>query len=424
MAKTIGKLSRMEIFRYILLFLYFLSISAFRLGEGFDAAFVRVIFVAIMFFSIFRKKKMIIYGIFVWAVIFWVFYFLSALWASNASDTLSNVALAIQILGLFIFIPTYITDKKSMNIVLKLLLCSLVCTAFILLAKTPLSDFGTVRLGEAIGLNPNAFGLRMAIGAIIALYLFHIEDKTNKFHRILFLVTILVLFGFALLSGSKKALVAIILGLIGCELLLAKGIKVVMKIIGISLAIFALFVLIFSNQQFYDIIGFRLEKTFYTLTDQASSKYTDRSLEERRFYIERAINLFKRYPIAGYGGNNFRTYMGEINYSHVAYSHNNYVELLSTLGIIGFFIYYSLWVVALYWLIKIFLYEKKKDGCSPATVLFLTMLVILLVLDYGMVGYCSEFNMLVFCLIYLYAWSRKKTIVKIQSEREKYAIES
>ena len=93
----------MDFFRYILLFLYFLSISAFRLGEGFDGAFVRVIFVAIMFFSLFGRGKVVFYGIFGWSVVFWFFYFLSAFWASDAGDTFSIVAIVIQILGLFLF---------------------------------------------------------------------------------------------------------------------------------------------------------------------------------------------------------------------------------------------------------------------------------------------------------------------------------
>lgn len=65
----------------------------------------------------------------------------------------------------------------------------------------------------------------------------------------------------------------------------------------------------------------------------------DSSTRFRLLFIVWAFDLFKEYPLTGIGLDNFKTVYGEDFYSH-----NNYVELLSTLGLVGFFAYYYFFI--------------------------------------------------------------------------------
>ena len=398
------KMSKMEIFRYILLFLYFLSICAFRSGVGFDDIFTKVIFVVIAFFSIFQKNKIVVYIVLIWNICFWAFFLASSLWAADANDTLVRIGAAIQTVGIFWFLPTYIKDKKTLVLVLRILLLALVSTAIILLVRTPIESFGVERLGTSIGMNANELGLKMAVGALILIYLAHEKKDKTLFQKILYVLIGILFFTLTLFSGSKKALFALIIGTIVYEILMAKGMKVILKIIYACLGIAIILFLLFNIPQLYNVLGRRIEATFTTLEGNADSHSVDRSLVERQFYIDRGIELFDEQPLLGYGGNNFIEYMEEINYYHVAYSHNNYVELLSTLGIVGFIIYYSFWVFMGWRMIKMCVQKMKKKQKDPLLILFIILFVAFLILDYAMVSYDSSFHMVLLCMMYMYCY--------------------
>lgn len=394
---NIRKIKTINIF-YIFLFLYLIAISAYQLGTGFDAIFVRTTFVLLVAITIILGKKIVITKQIKWCVVFWGFYFLSVIWAKNPNDTMYYVNNFIQILGIFICFPIMIKDEKSINTTLKLIIGSLLYTCVLLVIRTPQSEWGTERIGEAIGLNPNGLGMRLAIGFIACIYFLHYKtsndtNQRSKMALIFYSISAIIFIVVAMFTGSKKALLMIILGFVSYELIISKGWKIFLKSLIIVVFLCFMTYLIFNNEMLYTVIGRRIEKTILTLQGTTISRDVDGSLEERAFFIEKAIDLFKDYPILGYGGNNFVTYMREISYSHIAYSHNNYVELLSTLGIIGFTIYYYMWGKTLITLSIDYLRNK-----SGQTLFFLITIFILLILDYANVSYISEFNIILLAL--------------------------
>ena len=391
---NIRKIKTINIF-YIFLFLYLIAISAYQLGTGFDAIFVRITFVLLVAITIILEKKIVITKQIKWCTVFWGFYFLSVIWAKNPNDTMYYVNNFIQILGIFICFPIMIKDEKSINTTLKLIIGSLLYTCVLLMIRTPQSEWGTERIGEAIGLNPNGLGMRLAIGFIACIYFLHYKtsNNTNKRSKMAYSISAIIFIVVAMFTGSKKALLMIILGFASYELIISKGWKFFLKSLIIIVFLCFMIYLIFNNEMLYKVIGRRIEKTVLTIQGTAVNQDVDGSLEERTFYIEKAIDLFKDYPILGYGGNNFVTYMREISYSHVAYSHNNYVELLSTLGIVGFTIYYYMWGKTLINLFFNYLRNKSRQ-----TLFFIITILILLILDYANVSYISEFNVIFLAL--------------------------
>ena len=64
------------------------------------------------------------------------------------------------------------------------------------------------------------------------------------------------------------------------------------------------------------------------------------------------------------------------------YSHNNYWQILSELGLIGFLIYFSMYVYCVVIFLRAYFVEKRK-----ISVLFITAITMMIVLDSGIISY-------------------------------------
>lgn len=390
---------------FLLLF-FLISVTAFRLNVvvAFSA------FILILIYAIFSDLKIEITGILKWGIIFWGYYIFSILWSNNISDTLEYLPAIVYEIGILIFLPKLLKSKYDVSETIKILFYSLAFSAILTLVLTPISQFGTERMGTVLNLNANVFGFRMALGSLLSYYLLKSRSKTNSKKDIFnFIVLIIFFFLFSLLSlysGSKKALLFFVGGIVIYEFLISKGFKKLLKILVLCICIMSIFYVIFHNDRLYNVIGFRIEKMLITITGNNTVQTTDKSYLERQFYKDTAIQLFKKKPIFGNGGNSFVTYIRSIGYSHVAYSHNNYTELLCTLGIIGLIIYYSYWIkvfISLFWIFK----NSSEKFDKRLSLLFLVILFMLLVLDYGCVSYIVEFNIFLLCLFDVYVRAKK-----------------
>ncbi|NLE04471.1 MAG: hypothetical protein GX638_06695, partial [Crenarchaeota archaeon] len=79
----------------------------------------------------------------------------------------------------------------------------------------------------------------------------------------------------------------------------------------------------------------------------------------------------------GYGLDCFRHIQGSYN----TYTHNNFIELLISGGIIGFALYYINYIIAL---TKAYFTGKKGD---PILMLMITIMLVILVNEYALVTY-------------------------------------
>lgn len=109
----------------------------------------------------------------------------------------------------------------------------------------------------------------------------------------------------------------------------------------------------------------------------------DHSSWLRGQYVEIGLELFEKSPFFGIGIDNARlTTRTLFGYDH--YLHNNFVELLAGVGIIGFFCYYSMYFYIIRNMLK-YMYTKDRE----LSICFV-IIVILLAMDYGMVSYYAK----------------------------------
>ena len=124
---------------------------------------------------------------------------------------------------------------------------------------------------------------------------------------------------------------------------------------------------------------------------------------------------FIEHPLIGCGIGNSRYIVGEA-LGKFTYFHNNFIELLASVGIFGFISYYSIYAYLLWNLYKIFI----KDNNTKALILFVILLVQLM-LDFGMVSYYSKMTYVYFALGAAEIYIKKKK--DEDKELEKYKMD-
>lgn len=199
---------------------------------------------------------------------------------------------------------------------------------------------GTYRLGSQSGWNSNSIALYFATLSIVTIY-FIFEKTKNKKYNILSYVTQSIMI---LLTGSKKGLVLLILPLIALIFIRAKGTKLFKRLIWAVIILGIVLYIVFKVPFFYNVIGSRIESMLGTLGVISGNYGYSASTEERTGMIKKGFEMFPVHPIVGWGWWAFAILSG-----YGTYSHCNYVEILVSMGILGFMVFYGFY---LYLIIK------------------------------------------------------------------------
>ncbi|MGN0354885.1 MAG: O-antigen ligase family protein [Muricoprocola sp.] len=272
-----------------------------------------------------------------WMLLFWVYGAVSILWCIDASNVYRVLFNLVKIMLACFVIRPHLNDREAIHHTIVLLLIALVYMAVLLLVRTPQSAWGTERIGAVINLHSNEIGRLTCLGSLLSFYLFT-EKKNN---RILWLLLTVLFAGMALLTGSKNAILILVFQFGAYYFFISGNWKRILVVAGIILAVVAGIHLLQTNEVLYNLVGVRFERMFQLFTTGTAA---DGSTNERLFFMQTAWKLFKEKPLTGIGLNNFSAYLKSVRYSNAVYSHTGFLELLSTLGIIGFTIYYVMYV--------------------------------------------------------------------------------
>ena len=237
--------------------------------------------------------------------------------------------------------------------------------------------------------NINSIAMVSGLAIVITVYrIFCIERRLSLYN--IFMIPALVLIA---ASGSRKAMVVVFVGIVVILMLKFEDeniIKTIFKwLIGAIIVIVLIKLLLMLPM--FDLVNARMKGLVALVTGNG---IVDHSAWLRQQYIQVGLEQFIKTPVFGIGMNNARFLIAHA-FGKETYLHNNYVELLVNGGVVGFIIYYSMYIYLMFSLIK----RRKVD--DKGTIICIAMLIIFLISDYGAVSYYSKSRYVYLAIFFL-----------------------
>lgn len=248
--------------------------------------------------------------------------------------------------------------------------------------------------------NPNALGFFMVQGTIAAMLLWHSRFLANWFRKMLLLGFILA-FGYVTsLSGSRDAWLSYsVMTSIWVVFLMPRG-RGVQKL---AVRILALLILAAA---FFLTVPFVMNKTAIGTRWQELEKTGSGDVKEglrknvRYELYKSGLRMFSEKPIMGFG-------LGQFQATHWSglYSHSDPIEVLSTTGAVGFFLYEGVFVILI-----VRLWRLQRLAMDPLEQYRLKMMMmgnaIILFVGLGTVHTTSQFAFIYIATLSAYTWTR------------------
>ena len=309
----------------------------------------------------------------IWMVLFTLTCVMSYFQAIHPERVVSSILSIIQVWLMGTAILLYNNTRENSIKLLRFI--SLGCYGIIarMVIQVPVNAWGTERVGNYLGYGNNGASTALIYVAIFMFYLFRIsKDSKDRYYSI---VTMVLCILFSLLCGSKKAVIVAALG-IGLQLAFSSK-KPAQFVLRLLLAIglgFGLYTAIMNVDILYNALGRRIQ---YMLFAFSGSDGGDASTLDRIAFARQAIEVFHNHPIFGVGLDNFRYY----NFKQF-YSHNNYLELATGLGVFG--------VIAYYWFPFSILKNSLIRRNNPSCLMIASFMLTILLMDIATVSYSID----------------------------------
>lgn len=311
-----------------------------------------------------------------WFSLCWLYITINAVWISDQSFGWKSILVYLfpALIIMFYFSP--FKDKY----ILETIFCksceigTVIFLGYICINELPSILSGGSRIGWSASGNVNNVAMNLSFFLMVIYYDIIFNQKKRLW--VLFVACAL----FILLTGSKKGLVGIL-----CSIVLISSFKYKWRAYKyfIPLILICLTIYVLRNSQYlYDIVGRRIDDFIFSL--ETSQSYG--STGERIGMIELGWKIFLRNPGFGNGYGFFSN-----NTSYGTYSHNNYIEMLVSFGLVGTLLYYSLFYKLIFCGLR-----KIKDDCSP--ILFICLLIMQLAFDFASVNFYN--NAMMYVILY------------------------
>lgn len=334
-----------------------------------------------------KNNKTKIKAFFVWSTILVTYSLMSLLWASPYNTTsITTILSLIQVMIIAITIMFYCENENNCNKVINYIIISSIILSIRFFIEIPLSAWGNEeRFSKETIFGSNIPAITLAYASLLLIY--KKMSKINKNKKISKLSTLLLAILFltiTFLMGTKKSIIIFILGLIVIMIQKSKNLIIVIRNTFIISAIIIIGYI--STQKIpvlYGSIGYRINDAISDIFEDKNSSV--KSTAMRIKLIEDAARVFRENPLIGVGQDGYR-YENTVGKS---YSHCNFVELLANLGLIGFIIYYA-----------IYIYIYNKSNKSKYKELIKTLLIVMFVSDISIVSYLMEYQYVLYGLIF------------------------
>ena len=343
-----------------------------------------ILFVGIvLYLQEFRLRKSAYFGFY---GAFLLFSVASLLWTITPSGTMKLLRILIKVFLISIAAASYYNTSNRIERSMKAIYCSLIIMVGYVTIMTPVSNWTSEAFGKEFGIDTVRYAVRAALCAVLGL---HFYTKTKKKIHLALCFSMLIL---SLITAKRTGIVFFAIAALIYYFVLQPNINKRLKAI-IIIAIIGLIAL--QVMESVPILSETIGKRILDFTSTFfGGQMVDASTIQRTKLMGYAIELFKKNPIFGNGLNAMRAYLGALNFEHVTYAHNNYLEIASGLGIVGVVLYYAMYGYGLLQCRKSLRTERKKQ-----TAFILAVLVAYLVCDLMQVSYESYYEIVVLAVL-------------------------
>lgn len=339
--------------------------------------------------EILLERKMAVSPFIMWRIVLLCLFIISALYAINTSSSIVSIKrYLLQTIVVLLISKKCLDSQENIKHIIRICIAAI---ALNLVYVFSTMDIVSLEMGQRLGVstvneawNANSIGLMASYAMVFSIYYFLFFYTNRDLKGKVFFVALLGFFGTAIiLSGSRKAILIVVVSLLSYLMVSSKS-HIIRNII-IALSVVAIIIYLLFNVPFlYDNIGYRFGSLFSMMQGTGG----DKSALVRQDMVEVGLRAFWNRPIFGYGINCFKDIYGSVS-GLVVYAHNNYIELLVDVGIVGVAAYYG-------YLLYILVATKKR---TKDAIFAFSLLLSILVTDYGIVSYYDGFIQYVLCIL-------------------------
>lgn len=343
------------------------------------------LFLAFMMFHLF-SKKMLMVEYFVAFMPFLTVSFLSCMWSVDSSTSLARFSTLFLNYIVFGMLWVYIIDFQDEEFVLKsIAMAGGIFSVYIIMTYGGFASFFstmqnatvTTRLGGEVA-HISRIGQSLSLATVVSLNLALSKDKFSKAIPYIVIITLDVIT--VLATQSRTSLATVLFGAALSFLLYTKSVRVRRWLPQIVVVVVVIFVIL-QEVDLSSVLG-----RWDGLLNSVLGSGGDSSSTTRLEMIKVGFQKFLEKPIGGWG-----LETSAIITSFGMFLHNNYVELLVSIGAIGFISYYYVYIK----------YTKKLITTGNRNYLENTALVLLamqLFMMMGTVSYYIKYQNLIFVL--------------------------
>ena len=288
-----------------------------------------------------RHKIIINFTLYLY-IAFLLFCLLSVLWSASFDRSFNRVMSLFLMLFYYIALINYslvrINEQNRFILYVRLLVfCALFASVYLLIKTSSGWRSGT-RINGVIG-DANQASAYLAYSIPVSLYC-----GERRFLPQWFVAADIVFVAIAIgIMGSRSGITVVMIGILLYWFirLLQRGVFSSRTIFGVILILiftYAMVQLIMNNEIAYKIIGSRFE-SFIDIISGRRSKVNENSYYQRQALYALAVDLFRQHPIIGVGIDAYGWYASRVIRN--TFSHNDYLQLLSCVGFVGFSLYYT-----------------------------------------------------------------------------------
>lgn len=392
--KKSNKYSILEKCIIVLLSLYLFTLYLFI--EGSKTYLVSKVFFAItvffMLINIIVKLRIphkILCPAIVSLAIFVSLCFISVIWSPLPSVSLTMSITMMQLLIMVIVFYYSLSSFGDTELFIKIIAYAGIAMSIYLINYYSIGTYinallASGRIGDDFA-NVNSVGGAAAVTLISCIYM-------TIFYKKVIYLPLAILPGIVLLgAGSRTAIVVAVIGIFLTFIYNSQNRKWIAHISQIILLFLFIYILVTNipNIKIFNSVYDRFNIMFQVLIGNSNGGSTYYRLEMMKI----GWQIFFNNPIFG-NGINATALTLKSNGVPYTYLHNNYIEILADLGIVGFVSYYYI-----YFYIITKLNKQKRINLSAT--FFLILLLSMLVLDIGGITYYMQRNYvyLVFALV-------------------------